>query len=56
MLHNDHHRIGSDKIRRSLGRFPFKPEPTSHTTWPTARSRSIAHAVRRATWRSKSAR
>jgi hypothetical protein len=47
---------GSDKMRRSLGRFALSPEPTSHTTWPTFRSCSVAHPVRRATCRSKSER
>lgn len=47
---------GSDKMRRSLGRLPFRPEPTSHTTCPTPKSRSVAHAVRRATCRSRSER
>jgi hypothetical protein len=47
---------GSDKIRRNVGRLPSRPDPTSTTTCRTIRSRSLAHAVNRDIWRSKSAR
>jgi hypothetical protein len=40
---------GSDNTRRNLGRFPFSPDPTSQTTWPTSKPFSVAHAVSRAT-------
>ncbi|EUA65520.1 hypothetical protein I553_10817 [Mycobacterium xenopi 4042] len=56
MLHDNDLRIRSDRIRRNFGRLPFRPDPTSVTTCPTVRSCSVAHAVNRATWRSKSAR
>lgn len=35
-------------MRRSFGRFPFNPDPTSHTTCPTWCPLLAAHAVNRA--------
>jgi hypothetical protein len=50
MLHNDHPGIGvRQHPRPAWGRVPFSPDPTSHTTCPTATPRSVAHPVSRAT-------
>src|SRR6266508_202395 len=47
---------GSASSRLSFGRLPSKPEPTSVTTSATATPCPVAHAVSRATCRSRSAR
>ena len=46
----------SASSRRTLRRLPFRPEPTSVTTPCTGSPPAVAHAVTRATYRSKSAR